>query len=45
VAEAAAGSPRLRALRAADAAHPIEAAGRRVRALMPWLDAEDEEKR
>jgi ketol-acid reductoisomerase len=44
VAEAAAGAPRLRALRAADAAHPIEAAGRRVRSLMPWLDSDDEER-
>jgi ketol-acid reductoisomerase len=44
VAEAAAGAPRLRALRAADAAHPIEAAGRRVRSLMPWLDHDDEER-
>jgi ketol-acid reductoisomerase len=38
VAEAAAGSPRLKARQAADAEHPIEAAGRRVRALMPWLE-------
>lgn len=43
VAEAAAGAPRLTALRSADAAHPIEAAGRRVRSLMPWLDDAEED--
>ena len=38
VAEAAAGAPRLKARQAADAEHAIEAAGRRVRAMMPWLE-------
>lgn len=41
VAEAAAGSPRLAELQARDAAHPIEAAGREVRAMMPWLEEEE----
>ncbi len=39
VAENAAGKPRFTGFRAAAAAHPIEAVGRRVRALMPWLGA------
>ena len=35
------GRPRLRERLEADAAHPIEEAGRRVRALMPWLEEEE----
>jgi len=35
------GRPRLRARLEADAGHPIEEAGRRVRALMPWLKEEE----
>jgi ketol-acid reductoisomerase len=38
LAEHAAGQPTLRARIAESAAHPIEAAGRPLRALMPWLD-------
>jgi len=34
------GRPRLRERLEADADHPIEEAGRRVRALMPWLEEE-----
>ena len=37
LADVDAGAPDLLARRARDASHPIEAAGRRVRALMPWL--------
>ncbi len=37
VADTAAGSPRLRAARASSAAHPMEASGSAVRALLPWL--------
>ena len=40
VAERRAGGEKLAALRRADAEHPIEAAGRAVRALMPWLEEE-----
>lgn len=36
-AEMAAGAPTLAAWRAAAQAHPIEAVGERLRALMPWL--------
>lgn len=36
--EMAAGAPTLAAWRAAAEAHPIEAVGARLRALMPWLD-------
>lgn len=36
-AEMAAGAPTLAAWRAAAGAHPIEAVGERLRALMPWL--------
>ena len=35
------GRPSLEKARAADAAHPIEAAGREVRAMMPWLEEEE----
>jgi len=35
------GRPRLRERLEADAAHPIESAGKRVRALMPWLKEEE----
>ena len=35
------GCPLLEKVRAADAAHPIEAAGRKVRAMMPWLEEEE----
>jgi ketol-acid reductoisomerase len=38
--ESASGSPRLRSLTEAAAKHPMEAVGRRLRALMPWLDEE-----
>ena len=41
VAEAAAGSPRLRELQAKDAAHGIEEAGRKVRSMMPWLEDDE----
>jgi len=34
------GRPELERRRAADAAHPLEAAGRSVRAMMPWLEEE-----
>ncbi|MBN8807617.1 MAG: ketol-acid reductoisomerase [Sphingomonas sp.] len=37
VAESAAGYPELTAARTAAAAHPIEAMGRKLRMLMPWL--------
>lgn len=37
-AEMAAGAPTLAAWRAAAQAHPIEAVGERIRALMPWLE-------
>jgi ketol-acid reductoisomerase len=37
-AEMTAGGPTLAAWRAAAAAHPIQAVGERVRALMPWLE-------
>jgi len=37
-AEMQSGQPTLRAWKAAAAAHPLEAVGTRVRALMPWLD-------
>ncbi len=37
IADSATGSPRLRAARSATAAHPMEGAGREVRALLPWL--------
>ena len=37
-AEAAAGFPTLAAGRAAAAAHPLEAVGARLRAMMPWLE-------
>ena len=37
-AEMSAGAPTLAAWRAAAEAHPIQAVGARVRALMPWLD-------
>lgn len=39
-AEHAAGKPRIKALAAKDAEHPIEHVGRRLRALMPWLNPE-----
>jgi ketol-acid reductoisomerase len=35
--EMAAGAPKLAAWRAEAEAHPLEAVGRRIRALMPWL--------
>jgi ketol-acid reductoisomerase len=37
VAENKAGQPKLKAMRAKVAAHPIEEVGRRLRAMMPWL--------
>jgi ketol-acid reductoisomerase len=37
MAEADAGGTQFRAMRARNADHPIEAAGRNVRALLPWL--------
>jgi ketol-acid reductoisomerase len=37
-AEMTAGGPTLAAWRAAAEAHPIEAVGERIRALMPWLE-------
>ena len=37
MAENAAGQPKLKEMRAAAAAHPIEEVGRRLRAMMPWL--------
>jgi len=37
IAENAAGQPRLKAMRAAAAKHPIEQVGARLRAMMPWL--------
>lgn len=37
VAETAAGQPALKAARAAAAAHPIEAVGAKLRAMMPWI--------
>jgi ketol-acid reductoisomerase len=40
VAEDRAGRPELRQRISQDADHPIEAAGRRVRARMPWLEEE-----
>lgn len=40
IADAAAGNPALAADRRRQAAHPIEAAGARVRGLMPWLGKE-----
>ena len=40
IADARAGNPALRADRARQADHPIEAAGARVRGLMPWLKEE-----
>ncbi|MEW6252290.1 MAG: ketol-acid reductoisomerase [Planctomycetota bacterium] len=40
MAEYAAGSANLRRLLEQDAAHPIEDVGRRLRALMPWLENE-----
>ncbi len=41
VAEATAGSPRLRERQAEDADHGIEAAGRSVRSMMPWLEDDE----
>jgi ketol-acid reductoisomerase len=38
--EHAAGKPRMKTLAAKDAEHPIESVGRRLRALMPWLNPE-----
>ena len=40
LAEQAAGKPRMKALAAKDSKHPIEEVGRRLRALMPWLNPE-----
>ena len=40
LAEARAGDSAIRALRDRQQTHPIEQAGRAVRDLMPWLDAE-----
>lgn len=40
MAENAAGRPWFSAMRAQAAAHPIEAVGERLRAMMPWLAAE-----
>ena len=40
IAENAAGRPQLNRRLALDAEHPIEAAGKRVRDLMPWLEEE-----
>lgn len=37
MADAKAGAPKLKAMRAKAAAHPIEEVGKRMRALMPWL--------
>ncbi len=37
IADGQAGSPVLRAARAKSSAHPIEASGRSLRALLPWL--------
>lgn len=41
IADAHAGSPRIHADRAAAVAHPMEDAGREVRALLPWLKSND----
>jgi ketol-acid reductoisomerase len=38
LAECAAGKPRLRELAAQTASHPIEHVGKRLRAMMPWLE-------
>ena len=42
VAEHAAGKPRFNEFRKASAAHPIEAVGKELRGLMPWLKAKSE---
>jgi ketol-acid reductoisomerase len=39
VAEHAAGKPRFAEFRRKNAAHPIEAVGRKLRSLMPWMRA------
>ncbi len=41
VAEHAAGKPRFRAFRTSWATHPIEQVGKKLRALMPWMQTPD----
>jgi ketol-acid reductoisomerase len=44
VLENMAGQPSFKAMRARAAAHPIEAVGERLRAMMPWLSESGQEK-
>jgi ketol-acid reductoisomerase len=41
ISEAEDGFPRFREMRAEARSHPIETVGRRLRSLMPWLDAKE----
>ena len=44
IAENEAGKVEYDKMQAADLAHPIEATGKELRAMMPWLEAEKKKK-